>query len=321
MKRMIALILVGILCMGLVGCQQEPAMQAEETNSGNETAAQENESTTSNTAINYDESALQACLYGYWQDIHDGTLYLFMDDGYALIQCYKLEEGSCYLDSQPTSCSFENGKLSVMSNSAVLTLVPVEKDNIIHLTDLENHIDCVPQEQMGKFVEEIRIDLDNLETYFELRTSQNVVWDENGSILGAGADDGYFLKEEYNSRLMPASKGYESKLELTVNTRTETQWCKKDPQTGEISFTPCEYGYDSTGTYTYNADQVMFAALPVREGTEFLMNNPYDMFTAISMQAYGAPVDGSGSAEEVVALYTSILDVLSADGTIYLKVA
>lgn len=320
MKRMSVLILAGILCMGLVGCKKEPATQGKETISENETAAQENENTTSNAAVNYDESALQARLYGYWQDINDGTLYLFQEDGYTLIQQYKVEENSCYLDSQPTSCSFENGKLRVLSKEAVLTLVPVEKEKEIHLIDSENHIDCVPQEQMGKFVEEIRIDMDNLETYFELRTSQNVVWDENGKIWGAGATDGYFLKEEYNSRLMPVSKGYESRLDLTVNAKTEFQWCKKDPQTGEISFTPCEYGYDSTGTYTYNADQAMFAALPLQEGTEFLMNNPYDTFAAVSVQAYGAPVDYSGSAEEVVAMYTSILEVLSANGTIYLKV-
>lgn len=176
MKQMLALTLACALCFVLVACNSEPAKPIDDASMANETA------TEAVADKQYDESKLLESVYGNWQDINDGTLYLFREDGSASMQLYKIDDTAAYMDTQSGSCSLSEDFLKVEIGDRVFTLMPKNEENIIHLVDTENGVDCVPQEEFDQFVDKISIDTENFEEYFELRTSQHVVRDAEGNI-------------------------------------------------------------------------------------------------------------------------------------------
>ena len=132
-------------------------------------------------------------LLGQWVDLQTGTVYAFFEGGRGSLSTEAADYTFLY------TC---DGKTVEITVPMELRLKVHKEDGIPHLKDADGRCDLVPKKHYeSQSPMEIDITMDNWQEYFVARRAQDVGVDDEGYVNHRETGYGYFLKEEYRSRL------------------------------------------------------------------------------------------------------------------------
>lgn len=132
-------------------------------------------------------------LLGQWADLNTGTVYTFCEGGRG---AFSTEAGELIF---LYTC---DGKTVEITVPMELRLKVHKEDGTVHLKDAAGTHDLVPQRYYEALsLLEVEITPENWQTYFVARRAQDVGVDEEGYVNHRETGYGFFLKEEYRSRL------------------------------------------------------------------------------------------------------------------------
>ncbi len=203
MKKLIALLLALVLCLGLAACASESeddkALAAANAlmESGDYEAAMDaygeipmykEISEKIEEAYGKIISEKAAPYVGTWKDLNSNVSFTVNPDGTMQIVDF---EGEIY-DSM---VGYDGENVYVYGNLAF-----VDADGITHLKDEYN--DFVPAENYDALcAKEVEITLENWETYFELREAKGTYTNDFGEVEYVNIGYGIFLRDEYAQKL------------------------------------------------------------------------------------------------------------------------